>query len=152
MEEQARALADGISAALPGWVERSVESLLVAHRGAAEPSVMIAARIAGARAGANVGARMRSLLDADIDDQRINPLSVLREAVVYPTEVLRQAGVPPVVRDVFAEERFPDDDYDLTPTSFADVEANLRDLGLAWGAAKAWEHKRRHANSGEHRP
>ncbi|MDP9404715.1 MAG: hypothetical protein M3P85_15685 [Actinomycetota bacterium] len=151
LEEHARALADGICAALPGWVERSVERLLVAYGGGAEPSVMVSAREAGARAAAEVGSRVRSLLAADIDDQRSNPLSVLREAVVYPTAVLRQAGVPAVERDAFAEERFPDDDYDLTPTSFADLDPELRDLGLAWGAAKAWEHKRRHAGAEEGR-
>ncbi|PLS75127.1 MAG: hypothetical protein CYG61_09010 [Actinobacteria bacterium] len=151
LEEHARALADGICAALPGWVERSVERLLVAYGGGAEPSVMVSAREAGARAAAEVGSRVRSLLAADIDDQRSNPLSVLREAVVYPTAVLRQAGVPAVERDAFAEERFPDDDYDLTPASFADLDPELRDLGLAWGAAKAWEHKRRHAGAEEGR-
>lgn len=152
VEEQARALAVGICAALPGWVERSVERLLVAYRGAADPSVMASAREAGARAGADVGKRVRSLLAADIDDQHTNPLSVLRQAVSYPTEVLRHAGVPAVERDAFSEERFPDDDYDLTPASFADVDPQLGELGLAWGAAKAWEHKRRHAKPGGSSP
>lgn len=144
LDERARALGDGICEALPGWVERSVERLLVAYRGEAEPSAMLAAREAGTRAAAAVGRRVRALLDADIDHQRTNPLSLLREAVAYPTEVLRQAGVPPVERDGFAEERFPDDHYDLTPASFADLGPEIQDLGLAWGAAKAWEHKRRH--------
>lgn len=152
LEEHAGALADGICAALPGWVERSVEHLLVAHRGAADPSVMVAARQAGVRAAVEVGKKVRMLLAADIDDQRANPLSYVRGAVTYPTEVLRQAGVPPVERDSFAEERFPEDDYDLTPTSFAELDPALRELGLMWGAAKAWEHKRRHAGSQEAHP
>lgn len=145
LEERARSLADGICEALPEWVERSVERLLVAYRGTRDTAVMAAATEAGARAAADVGNRLRTLLAADIDEQRINPLSLLREALVYPTEVLRQAGVPPVERDAFAEEQFPDDDYDLTPTSFADIDPGLQEMGLAWGAAKAWEHRRRHA-------
>lgn len=152
LEEQARALADGICGALPGWVERTVEQVLVAYRGTADPAVMAAAREAGASAAVEVGGRVRSLLAADIDEQRANPLSLVRLAVPYPTEVLRQAGVPPVERDSFAEERFPDDDYDLTPTSFADLDPALRELGLMWGAAKAWEHKRRHAGTEDARP
>lgn len=124
-----------------------MERLLLAHRGAADPAVMVVAREAGVRAAADVGSRVRSLLAADIDDQRSNPLSVVRSAVIYPTEVLRQAGLPPVERDSFTEERFPGDDYDLTPASFADLEESLRELGLMWGAAKAWEHKRRHAGT-----
>lgn len=152
LEEHARALADGICAALPGWVERSVEHLLVAHRGAADPSVMVSAREAGARAAVEVGEEVRALLGADIDDQRANPLGLVRGAVGYPTDVLRQAGVPPVERDSFAEERFPEDCYDLSPTSFADLDPGLREIGLMWGAAKAWEHKRRHAGRHEAHP
>lgn len=144
LEERARTLADGICEALPEWVERSVERLLIAYRSEAVDAVMAEAAEAATRAAADIGPRVRALLDADIDVQWANPLSLLREAVVYPTEVLRQAGVPPVARDAFAEERFPDDDYDLTPTSFADIDPGLQEIGLAWGAAKAWEHRRRH--------
>ena len=144
LAEQARALADGVDAALPRWVERSVERLLVAYSGSADPTAMAAAHDAGKRARADVGTRVRALLAADIDEQHTNPLSILRQAVPYPTEVLRQAGVPPVERDRFAEERFPDDDYDLTPASFADIDQSLFDIGLQWGAAKAWLHKQRH--------
>lgn len=144
LEEQARALADGVDAALPRWVERSVERLVVAYSGSADPAVMAAAHDAGERARTDVGCRLRALLDADIDDQHTNPLTILRQAVHYPSDILHQAGVPPVRRDRFAEERFPDDDYDLTPASFADIDPSLFDAGLAWGAAKAWLHKQRH--------
>jgi len=144
LDEQARALADGVEAHLPGWTERSVERLLVAHFGSADRTVMAAARQAGEAARADVGLRVQALLSADIDDQRTNPLSILRQAVRYPTEVLRHAGVPPVRRDRFAAERFPEDDYDLTPVSFADIHPSLLEAGVAWGAAKAWTHKQRH--------
>lgn len=147
VDEHARALAVGIRAALPGWVAQSVERLLVAYRGSADPTVMASAREAATAAAADIGDRVGALLAADIDEQQANPLYLLREAVRYPTEVLRSAGVPPVERDRFAEERFPDDDYDLTPASFADIDPDLLPLGLAWGAAKAWEHRRRHAPS-----
>jgi hypothetical protein len=92
-----------------------------------------------------VAAILRTLLETDIDAQATTPLSVLRHAVRYPTEVLRAAGVPPVRRDAFAESSFPDDDYDLAPASLADVDPDLVELGLAWGAAKAMAHRRRHA-------
>ncbi len=32
---------------------------------------------------------------------------------------------------------FPDDDYDLTPASFGDLDPALHEPGLVWGAAKA---------------
>lgn len=144
MEQEAKALADGIEAALPGWVERSVARLLVASRGEADAAVMAEAREAGAQARADIGGRARALLESDIDRQRTNPLSLLRQAVRYPTEVLRAAGVEPRERDEMQERLFPDDVYDLTPATFADVDPDLAEPGLAWGAAKAWTHRRRH--------
>ena len=145
---KARALAAAVEEALPGWVERSVERLLVAFAGTADPGAMEEARDAGRRAAQDVGGRVRALLEADVDDQRTNPLAVLRSAVRYPTEVLARAGVPPVVRDDFSQERFPDDVYDLSPAAFADVDSALHQLGLEWGAAKAWVHMQRHGRAG----
>lgn len=146
VDATARALALAVEAALPAWVERSVERLLLAFAGDRDPDVMAEAGTAGERARMEVGARLRALLEADIDDQRVNPLALLRSAVTYPTAVLRRAGVPPVVRDDFAVAHFPDDVYDLTPASFADVDPSLHDLGVEWGAAKAWAHRQRHAS------
>ena len=93
---------------------------------------------------AEVASELRALLEADIDAQTTTPLSLLRQAVRFPTEVLRAGGVPPVQRDSFAEASFPDDDYDLAPASLADVDPDLLEPGLAWGAAKAMAHRRRH--------
>ncbi|MGH9207304.1 MAG: hypothetical protein ACRD1G_12200, partial [Acidimicrobiales bacterium] len=76
------------------------------------------------------------------------PLSLLRLAVRYPTEVLRRAGVPPVERDPFTESRFPSDDYDLTPASLGQIDPVLAEIGLTWGAAKAMSHRRRHGQPG----
>src|SRR6478736_4041229 len=66
--------------------------------------------------------RLTELLARDVDDQTTNPLSILRDAVVHPTDALRALGVSPRPRDRFAVERFPDDDYDLSPASFADID------------------------------
>lgn len=133
----ADALADAIEAALPGWVERSVVRLAEAFHGVADGGVRRAAAAAGQRAAAEVGAEVRALLAADVDEQRANPLAVLRAAIVYPTAVLREAGVPPVVRSEFDERAFPDDVYGLTPATWADVDPALHERGLVWGAAKA---------------
>ena len=146
MREHATALADAIEAALPGWVERSVARRM-AEAARSEPEVTVAATAAGVRAQREIGPRVRALLDADIDEQRSTPLSLLREAARYPTEVLRAAGVDPVERDEMQERLFPDDVYDLAPATFADVDPALTEPGLAWGAAKAWTHRRRHRAS-----
>ncbi len=140
MVECARALADGIQAALPGWVVSCVESRVAEM----SPEVRAAAEAAGAAAAAEVGAEVAELLTADIDAQRENPLAVLRRAVRYPTEVLLAARAAPPNRDDFAIDRFPDDVFDLTPASFSDIHPDLQALGVTWGAAKAFLHRRRH--------
>ena len=145
--EQSRALADAIEAALPGWVERCVERLSVAWYGRADPEVMAAAADAGRQARAEVGPRVRELLETDIDEQRTTPLALLRGAVAYPTSVLQAAGVPPVERDRLQVNLFPADVYDLAPANFADVDPALAEPGLAWGAAKALEYRRRHRHA-----
>ena len=147
VESTAIPLAEAIEQALPGWVERSVARLAIAFHGRVDDDVRAAATEAGRRAATEVGAEVRGLLALDIDEQRTTPLSLLRGAVRYPTEVLRAAGVPPVVRDESQERLFPDDDYDLAPANFADVSPELADVGLAWGAAKAFTHLQRRRES-----
>ncbi len=144
VDDVAERLAAAVEAALPEWVQRSVRQRLVDWTGAADPEAMTQAAAAGLHASEEVGAEVRRLLATDVDEQWTNPLAILRGAVRYPTEVLRRAGVPPIVRDQFDERHFPDDDYGLVPRTFADVHPSLHDLGLAWGAAKAQAHLARH--------
>ena len=139
LAELAEGLADGIVAALPGWVARCIAARSV---GVAVDDAAVAA--AGRRAAAEVGPRVRSLLAADIDEQRTGPLALVRHAVAYPASVLSAAGVAPVERDADAVRLFPDDAYDLSPASFAELHPDLRGPGLEWGAAKAHVHRRRH--------
>ena len=142
VEPHATALADAIAAVLPGWIERCVAARLPSP----DPEAQAAAAEAGRRAASEVGAEVRALLVADIDEQRTTPLALLRGAVRYPTEVLRAAGVPPVDRDPIQARLFPEDLYDLAPANFADVDPALAEPGMVWGAAKALAHRRRHAS------
>lgn len=144
LQVYAGALADGIERAIPGWVSRSVERLVQAWQGSVPEGVSQAAAEAGERARDRVAPAVRELLAADVDQQRTTPLALLRGAVSYPTALLRAVGVPAVKRDRFTERAFPDDVYDLSPASLADVDPSLAEPGMAWGAAKAFVHKRRH--------
>jgi hypothetical protein len=145
----ATTLADGVEAALPGWVVATVRRVHRAQTAVdAPPAVLAEAERAGAEAAAEVGPRVRALLATDVDAQTTNPLSVVRSATRYPTEVLRRAGVAPVERDHTAQRQFPDDDYDLTPASFADLDPDLHEPGLIWGAAKAHVHLARRRAEG----
>ena len=137
MEEAAQALADAVDRALPAWVEAAVAR----HLGDRLPPD---ATEAAQRARSDLVPRLRALLATDLDEQRTNPLALLRDAVRYPTEVLRAAGVAPAERDDFERDRFPDDAYGLTPATFADFGPEVAEAGMVWGATKAWMHKQRH--------
>jgi hypothetical protein len=125
LAEHARALADAIERAIPAWIDRCIAAFGVEVGDA------------GARARDEVMPELRRLLATDVDEQRANPLALLRAAVRIPTEVLRAAGVRPVARDEFAARAFPDDVYELSPASFGDVDPGLTGPGITWGAAKA---------------
>ena len=144
LDDYARALADAIEAAIPAWVTGSVKRVMAGQSATMTLEIRRAADAAASEAQATTGAAIRALLARDIDDQPSTPLTILRKAVSSPTRVLQAAGMSPVRRDRFAERAFPDDVYDLTPASLADIDPGLTDLGISWGAAKAFEHKRRH--------
>ena len=133
----AAVLADGIDRAIGPWVVRSVVGIAEAWEPGLGATLAEPASDAGRRARSEVGPAVRALLAPDVDEQRTGPLAVLRDAVRFPTEVLAAAGVPPVVRDEFAEQAFPADAYGLAVASFADLDPALHEAGLVWGAAKA---------------
>jgi hypothetical protein len=139
LHDYATALADAVDAALPGWVVRAVEQRFTQWR----PGERLPAEVRATVAEAGEAARratvpeVKALLGTDVDAQRANPLAILRRAVRYPTEVLRALGVPPADRDEHQRRLFPDDDYDLSPATFADIHPSLHEPGLMWGAAKA---------------
>jgi len=147
-KDPAQALADGVDKAIGPWVVRCVTSIMTAWRGQCPPDVAAAAAQAGAEARHEVTPRVRALLGADIDEQRTTPLAIVRAAVRFPTAILAAAGCPEVVRDDFAVRAFPADVYNLSPASLAEVAEDLQELGIMWGAAKAFEHKKRHRGPG----
>ena len=131
-------LADAVEAVLPGWVERCV-ARFVPIDGEVAPRV----QAVGLEVRDEIGGAVRHLLSTDLDDQRTNPLNILRSGVTGPTRLLQSLGVPPVARDEFDERMFPDDVYGLTPASFVDVDPSLHEPGLRWGAAKAYVFQQR---------
>ncbi len=145
----AATLADGIDAAIPGWVDRTVRAVLAGQSIAVDGPTVAAIAEAGAAARTEGAPRVRALLAADVDEQVGNPLAILRDLVRHPTAVLRAAGASPVPRDDFDVRNFPDDVYGLSPATFADVDAALHEPGLVWGAAKAHVHLARRRREGK---
>jgi hypothetical protein len=145
----ATALADGIDAAIPGWVDRAVRAVLAGQDIAVDAPAAAAIEAAASAARAEGAPRVRALLATDVDEQVGNPLAILRGLVHHPTTVLRAAGARPVPRDDFRVRNFPDDLYDLSPATFADVDPALHEPGLVWGAAKAHVHLARRRREGK---
>ena len=137
LAHHAATLAAGVESAIGPWVERTVAEVAGRWDPEAPSRLAVAAAAAGAEAADQLAPRVRELLETDVDRQRTGPLALLREAVSYPTAVLSSAGVPEAERDEFAVRAFPDDLYDLSPASFADLDPDLHEPGLVWGAAKA---------------
>lgn len=134
----AEELAAAIEDALPGWVERCVARFV-----RIDGDLVERVEAAGTIVRIEVGTAVRDLLERDLDDQRTNPLAIIRAGVHTPTELLQSLGVPPVERDEFEVRVFPNDIYGLAPASFVDVDPALHEPGLRWGAAKAFVFQQR---------
>jgi hypothetical protein len=145
MIDLGRELADAIEAHLGEWILHCVTERASSAFGAVPERTAELCELASTDALRAVMPALRQLLGADIDEQSTTPLSIIRAAVKYPTAVLIELGVPPRARDRFAIERFPDDLYALTPANLGELGEDVGEIAISWGAAKAWEHKQRHA-------
>jgi hypothetical protein len=147
LTELGQELAQELEIALPGWVEARVRFIYQAWTLDWSEEIASDAQEAGKKCATEVGLRLRELLESGIEQQDTNPMSILRSATSYPTQVLKNHDVPPIERDDFLEDTFPDDVYGLTPAAFSDFGQTAQELGIAWGAAKAHTHlsKRREA-------
>jgi hypothetical protein len=134
------AIVAGVERAGPAWSVRNVDRILDAwDRIDAErrADIRLAAERAGAAAAARVAADLRALLARDPAEQAATPLEVVRTMVIEPTALLRELGIPEVVRDAFDERAHPADVYDLAPRTLADLDRELGPELLVWGMAKA---------------
>ena len=130
-------LIGAIDRVVENWLLRVAVDLYRAHRGDVDPEFLESATAAAREGGRWTVERLRSTLEVDVDAQRVNPLQTLREAVRFPSEVLRTAGVPSIVRDEYDERINPDDIYGIGPAHWNDIDESLTEPGIIWGAAKA---------------
>lgn len=137
-------LARAMDGAVATWIEATVARVARNQLGSVPDELVEAARVAAEAARLEVGAAMDVLLSTDVDEQRSTPLAIVRRAGAHATRVLREAGVAPISRDAFSEERFPDDVYGIGPGRLVELSPSCHDAGMAWGAAKAYVHRSRH--------
>jgi hypothetical protein len=140
LAEASVALVDGVGPALPPWAARAADTLLSAwgkFDADRQREIVAAARKAGERAARRVATELAELLTLDPAEQRATPLEIIRTAVVEPTAVLAEAGLPDVVRDPFEERAWPQDRFGLIPRTLRDLDPDLAAVHFAWGVAKA---------------
>ncbi len=140
-----------IERCVPDWAVVAVGRVLDAWSAldrSARERTLDAAAVAGRAGAVRLGVELRALMALDPDTQPATPLEIVRSAYREPTVVLREAGAPPVTRDAFCERALPDDVYDLSPRTFADLgDPALAPLHRAWGAAKATVFRSRQARA-----
>ena len=129
LEPYPAALMSAVDGAAPAWIRRR----LVEIAGDAPLDVdEVAARVAG-----EMTQELFVLLKCDVDDQRENPLHVLRRATRAASHALRAAGVTAPVRDEFEARAMPDDVYAIGPLTWRDLSDDVHEAGISWGAWKA---------------
>ena len=89
------------------------------------------------QAAAWVHTELAALLSRDVEEQRTNPLQLLRNASRFAEPVLRAAGVPEPVRDEFEQRAMPEDPYGIGPLAWMDLGEDVHEAGIIWGAWKA---------------
>lgn len=134
MDEYSARLLEGVTRVVERWASRLVDDRLTASGVAATAE---ARRAAIEAARSHVISAMSELLALDPEQQRSNPLAILRDATFPLGAFLTSCGVPPVERDEFDQRSFPDDVHGLSPATWADVDPTLVEPGLEWGAWKA---------------
>ncbi len=137
MNSYAEQLAEAVDQAVEPWIRRAVGRLLDAARIERTPALSAQIEQAALAAREQVHRELAAFLALDVDEQRTNPLAVLRGAVGIPTALLAAAGVPELRRDEFEVRAFPSDVYRLSPATWSDVDPSLHEPGLLWSAWKA---------------
>lgn len=137
MDAYVQQLADAVAAVVPAWLTHCVVETSRRQTGGCTPELATEAAAMAIDAAPRVIEALMTLLATDVDEQRTNPLSILRGAIRYPTDLLERHAIRPVRRDDFARHAFPNDHYGLSPATWADVDQSLQEPGLIWGAWKA---------------
>lgn len=135
--------------AVPGWVRRSARRIADAQGIAWTADAATQLDDAASRAQEFVHARLGALLATDIDCQTSTPLSIFRDAVRFPVEVLHALGARPAQqRGDVARWAFPNDPFGITPANLLDIGPEVHRTGMIWGATKAGLHLQRRRQEG----
>ncbi len=123
--------------AVPSWVARRMLEI-ASHGGvSAGADFMEAIESVSRETVQQLSGDLLALLATDVDQQRFNPLQVIREANVFANQSLAMLGVPVPRRDEFDAQVMPHDSYAIGPLTWKDLSEDVHDAGISWGAWKA---------------
>jgi len=123
--------------AVPSWVARRMLEI-ASHGGvSAGADFMEAIESVSRETVQQLSGDLLALLATDVDQQRFNPLQVIREANVFANESLARLGVPVPRRDEFDAQVMLHDHYAIGPLTWKDLSEDVHDAGITWGAWKA---------------
>ncbi len=128
------ALLGAVDAAFEGWYRGRVVAIASAAGAVLDESD--AARVS-AEAARWVRSELAAFLAVDVDEQRTNPLHLLRSASRLATDLLDGAGAVRPVRDEFETRAMPDDVFAVGPLAWVDLGEDVHEAGISWGAWKA---------------
>ncbi len=128
-EPYSAALFDAVMRATPDWVRGRLQHIAP---GVALDEAAIILRIQTA-----IRNELSELLKSDVDDQRENPLHVIRRCAETVNADLETANVPYAQRDEFEIRAMPNDVYAFGPLTWRDLSEDVHDAGITWGAWKA---------------
>lgn len=129
LEPYAAALMAAVESAAPQWIRRRLNEIADGSPVDIDGVVPRVVR--------DMTSELFALLQSDVDEQRDNPLHVLRRATRSASQALRAAGVAVPVRDEFEVRAMPDDIYAIGPLTWRDLSDEVHDAGISWGAWKA---------------
>lgn len=135
--ERADRLATEVRAVYASWLESRVVEVCRSAGRALQPEAR--ARLADdvRTTSDDVLADLSRLLATDVDDQRENPLHVLRRGSQRIAAFLAAEAVPAPARDEFEVRAMPDDVYGIGPLAWRDLGERVHEAGIEWGAWKA---------------
>lgn len=137
LESYPRDLFMAVIHAVPSWVARRMLEI-ASHGGvSAGADFMEAIESVSKLTMQQISGDLLALLTTDVDQQRFNPLQVIREANVFANQSLAMLGVPVPPRDEFDTKVMPHDSYAVGPLTWKDLSEEVHDAGISWGAWKA---------------
>lgn len=137
LEPYSKALCDAIINAVPRWLTARITELVRDIPLDSRNIVLSVLDDIVERTQEIIRHDLHQLLLQDVDQQRHNPLQVLRNSTTYATDVLNSCGISHVARDEFDVKAMPDDVYALGPLTWRDLSEDVHEAGINWGAWKA---------------